>query len=111
MLILIAIITAVVPLRHWVTFGVIVAMISISCVVRYWQELRSTVPAVHLQVNLLTEVYVRRICDGHVLETFPVDERSLVRGDIVLLSPGDRIPAGSLIIESPNLSVSQPMYA
>jgi magnesium-transporting ATPase (P-type) len=57
------------------------------------------------------EVHVRRICDGHGSETFPVDEKSLVGGDIVLLSPGDGIPADSLIIESSNVSVSWLMYA
>ena len=111
MLALIAITTAVVPPPGWPTFGVIVAMVVISCVVRYWQELRSTVAAIQLQAGLLTEIHVRRQCDGHGPETSAFDEKELVTGDIVLLSPGDSIPADCLIIESSNLSVGQSRYA
>jgi Mg2+-importing ATPase len=110
LLLIIAIVSVSVPAPQWDTFGVIFTMVVTSCIVRYWQDLKSTVAAVRLQADLLTQVYVRRICDGHESESIAVDGKSLVPGDLLLLNPGDAVPADCFIIESLNLWLSQSGY-
>lgn len=111
MLAVIAIISAAIPPPQWATLGTIAAMVIISIAIRYWQELRSTVAAARLQAGLLTQLRVRRQCEGHGPETFVIDEKTLVQGDVLLLNPGDAVPADCLVIQSSNLSVGQSRYA
>ncbi len=85
-------------------------MIVISCTVRFWQEYRGNVEAVKLQSSTTTSVQVRRpesaLKVGQHLEV-AVDERDLVPGDVILINPGDSIPADCLVIEASHLQISQ----
>lgn len=79
-------------------------MVVISCVVRFWQEYRSNLAVFKLQSSVTTDVRVRR------QEELSVQAPQLVPGDIVLLSPGDIIPADCLIVESSFLRISQSQW-
>lgn len=69
---------------------------------------------VKLQNSVRMDVKVRRqktVLDAGIetSETSEVlvHERELVPGDILILSPGDNVPADCLILESTNLQISQ----
>jgi P-type Mg2+ transporter len=107
---LLAVISAATPPPQWSTFILLVLMIMISCVVRFWQEYRSSVAAIKLQAGVSTDVRVRRRVNGVRAEEIVVDEKILVPGDILLVDPGTVIPADCMILESVNLQISQSRY-
>jgi Mg2+-importing ATPase len=86
-------------------------MIAVSCGVQFWQEYRSSVAAIKLQSGVSTDVRVRRRIDGLQVEGVVVDEKTLVPGDILLVDPGDSVPADCMILEASNLQISQSRYA
>ncbi len=102
-----AIISVSTPDASWSTFILLMVMILISCVVRFWQEYRSSVAAIKLQSGVTTDVRVRRRIHGDIYEEITVDEKTLVPGDILLLDSGIALPADCLILESTNLNISQ----
>jgi Mg2+-importing ATPase len=104
---LLAIISVATPPPQWSTFILLIIMIVISCVVRFWQEYRSTVAAIKLQAGVSTDVRVRRQIQEHQTEDIVIDEKTLVPGDILLVDPGDALPADCMVIETSNLSISQ----
>ena len=106
LLALLAIISVATPTPQWPTFVILIVMIVISVVVRFWQEYRSNVAAIKLQESVTSTVSVRRQIDDKVM-VLTDEEKNLVPGDIVLLSPGDNVPADCLILESGNLQISQ----
>lgn len=79
-------------------------MVVISCSVRFWQEYRSSVAVFRLQSSVTTAVRVRRQGES------TVEGRTLVPGDIILLSPGDVVPADCLVIESSFLRITQSQW-
>ena len=107
LLALLAIISVATPPPQWSTFTLLVVMIIISCMVRFWQEYRSTVAAVKLQAGVSTNVRVRRQVPENHTEDIIVDEKTLVPGDILLVDPGDTLPADCMVLETYNLSISQ----
>ena len=91
-------------------------MVIISILVRFWQEYRSSVAVFKLQSSVTCNLEVRRQQSVHQLQkvstpteanTRTVDEKDLVPGDIVILSPGSVMPADCLILEASFLRVSQ----
>lgn len=89
-------------------------MIVISSVVRFWQEYRSAVAVVKLQNSVRMDVKVRRpktVLDKGfetlVASEVLIHEKELVPGDILVLSPGDNVPADCVLLESTNLQISQ----
>ena len=80
-------------------------MIAISVVVRFWQEYRSNVAAVKLQESVSSTVCLRRQVDGKTCD-LTIDEKNIVPGDIVVLSPGDKVPADCFVLEG-TLQISQ----
>jgi Mg2+-importing ATPase len=108
---LLAIISVATPPPAWSTFILLVIMIVISCAVRFWQEYRSTVAAIRLQAKVSTDVRVRRRIDGLKSEEVVVDEKTLVPGDILMVDPGDAVPADCLILEASSLQISQSRFA
>ncbi|KAI9826699.1 MAG: hypothetical protein M1826_006581 [Phylliscum demangeonii] len=106
LLVLLAVLSVATPSPNWPTFVILMLMITISVVVRFWQEYRSNVAAIKLRESVSTDVTVRRDMGGKAAD-FTVDERDLVPGDIVLLSPGDTVPVDGLVIESSNMQISQ----
>lgn len=106
LLALIAIISVATPPPTWSTFIILIVMIVISSLVQFWQEYKGKVAVVRLQSSIRDEVTVRR------QEMSKTSDRSikmedLVPGDIILLSPGDSVPADCLILGSSQLSISQ----
>ena len=107
LLAVISIISVATPPPSWSTFTVLIIMVAISVGVQFWQEYRSSVAAIKLQASVSTDVRVRRSLDGLFPREITVDEKTLVPGDILLVDPGDTVPADCLILESSNLQISQ----
>ncbi len=108
-----AVISVATPPPNWPTFTILVIMIVVSCALRFWQEYRSSVAAVKLQEGVTTDVRVRRRTgESTSLEYLEmvIDEKHLVPGDILLVDPGDRVPADCLVLEALNLQISQSRY-
>ncbi len=103
---LLAIISVATPTPQWSTFVILLIMIFISVVVRFWQEYKSSVAVIKLQEGVSSAISVRRQIEGKSLDTTD-EEKNLVPGDLVLLSPGDNVPADCLVLESHDLQVSQ----
>ncbi|KJZ75190.1 hypothetical protein HIM_05384 [Hirsutella minnesotensis 3608] len=115
LLVFLAIINASVPDRNWAGITVLLCMVTISVLVRFWQEYRSRLAVFHLQSSITNSLKVRRqymgsqvVVDGIREATeSPVMERDLVPGDIVVLSPGCIVPADCLVLEASFLRISQ----
>jgi P-type Mg2+ transporter len=54
-----------------------------------------------------THVIVRRTLNGVDPIDMTIDEKTLVPGDVLLVDPGDSVPADCIVLESSNLQVSQ----
>lgn len=105
-----AVISLATPPPNWSTFIILVVMIVISCSVRFWQEYRSGIAAVKLQGSVTTQIQARRQVniDGIVKPSEVVlDIKMLVPGDIVLLNPGDNVPADCLLLQTSHLQITQ----
>lgn len=89
--------------RDYMTVIVIGVMITVSGVLRYVQETKSTNAAARLARMITTTTCVRRAEQGKV--EIPVDQ--LVVGDRVCLSAGDMIPADLRIVSAKDLFVAQ----
>jgi len=87
---------------------IIMAMVSLSSLLRFWQEYRSGKAADALKAMVRTTATVlrreRHDQPAHLREV-PMNE--LVAGDIVQLAPGDMTPADIRLIESRDLFISQ----
>ncbi|QTF10171.1 magnesium-translocating P-type ATPase [Brenneria izadpanahii] len=87
---------------------IILVMVSLSGMLRFWQEFRTNKAAEALKSMVRTTVTVlRRTTENAspVLQEIPLQR--LVPGDILFLSAGDMIPADVRLIESRDLFVSQ----
>lgn len=87
---------------------IILTMVSVSGLLRFWQEYRSNKAAEALKAMVRTTATVLRRArhDGPAqLREVPMNE--LVAGDIVQLAAGDMIPADIRLIESRDLFISQ----
>ncbi|KAG6051615.1 hypothetical protein E4U33_000605 [Claviceps sp. LM78 group G4] len=116
LLIVLAVLNAAIPPGSWEGFAVLVFMVFISVLVRFWQEYRSSMAVFKLQASVSTNLEVRRqrstILDQKLSTSSEssckiVAEADLVPGDIVVLSPGSVVPADCLILESSFLRISQ----
>ncbi len=88
--------------------SIIVTMVLISGLLRFWQEYRTNKAAEALKSMVRTTATVLR--RGHygakpTQQEIPINQ--LVPGDIILLSAGDMIPADLRLINSRDLFVSQ----
>ncbi|KAM5374768.1 hypothetical protein ACJZ2D_006262 [Fusarium nematophilum] len=114
LLIFLAIINAALPSPNWKGFVVLIVMVVISCIVRFWQEYRSGMAIFRLQASITSNFKVRRqpsnskVTDKqHSPTEMNVSGIDLVPGDVVLLAPGAIVPADCLILESSSLRISQ----
>ncbi|KAH0545433.1 hypothetical protein FGG08_000434 [Glutinoglossum americanum] len=113
LLALIAVISVANPTPNWSTFIILAVMIVVSCAVRFWQEYRSNAAATKLQSSVTNDVRVQRqSTESFTLAKCPFEEvaikaETLVPGDILLINPGDSIPADCLLIEGNHLVISQ----
>ena len=87
---------------------IILTMVTLSGLLRFWQEFRSNRAAEALKSMIRTTATVlRRPSKNMPAEHIEVPLSDIVPGDIVLLSAGDMIPADIRLIESRDLFVSQ----
>ncbi len=91
--------------RDYKTVIVVVVMVMLSSLLRFWQEYTSNRAAEELESMVKTTATVIRQDKGK----FEINIIDLVPGDIVFLSAGDMIPADCRIIQSKDLFVSQAM--
>ncbi|MFA5126828.1 MAG: magnesium-translocating P-type ATPase [Patescibacteria group bacterium] len=82
----------------------ILVMVLISAVIKFWQETRAQLAADKLEKIIKSQATVIR--DG---ETKKISLPRLVPGDIISLTAGDMIPADIRLIESQNLLIDQSM--
>ncbi|MBB5143324.1 magnesium-translocating P-type ATPase [Desulfovibrio intestinalis] len=87
--------------------AIILVMVFVSGIMRFWQEYRSNKAAEALQAMVHTTATVTRRNEEDQPETKEIPLAELVRGDIVRLSAGDMIPADIRLIQSRDLFVSQ----
>lgn len=95
-----AVITA--SLGHWVDTGVILAVVIANAVIGFVQEGRAESAMAAIRSMLAPRASVLR--DG---KRFTVDSASIVRGDIVLLESGDKVPADLRLIDVRALRVQE----
>ncbi|POR35461.1 Magnesium-transporting ATPase, P-type 1 [Tolypocladium paradoxum] len=115
LLIFLAIINASIPERDYAGMTVLLVMVVISVLVRFWQEYRSSVAVFRLQSSITNKQKVRRqppsvealVGKVHDSVEKAVVEKDLVPGDIVVLSPGSVVPADCLVLEASFLRISQ----
>ena len=84
------------------TPAVVLVVVVVNAVVGYVQESRAERSLEALGRMLVVRSRVRR--DGEIRE---VDASDLVRGDIVVVEPGDRVPADGRLIAAHNLEVDE----
>jgi magnesium-transporting ATPase (P-type) len=82
--------------------GFIFAVILLNAVLGTFQEWKAEHSAASLQQLMKIKCRVRR--NEHVHE---IDAEELVPGDIVILEPGDRVPADMRLLELHNLSIDE----
>lgn len=88
--------------------SIIMTLVLLSGILRFWQEYRSCKAAEALQAMVRTTATVQRRPEVHSEPQFmelPIQE--LVAGDVIRLSAGDMIPADIRLIVSRDLFVSQ----
>lgn len=89
--------------KDYITVVIILSMVLISGILRFFQETRSGNAAEKLLEMIETTASVERVQDG--TKEIPLDE--IVVGDIVHLSAGDMIPADMRVIQAKDLFISQ----
>lgn len=89
--------------QEYKTIAVVLFMILLSSLVRFFQEFRSNRAAEKLKSMVKTTATVIRSDTGKK----EIEIKELVPGDIVLLSAGDMIPADCRIVQSKDLFVSE----
>lgn len=93
---------------EWTGIIILVTMVIISSLLRFWQEYRSGQAAERLKSMVgNTATALRRISGANSPIKQEVPMRELVPGDIVYLSAGDMIPADIRLMESRDLFISQ----
>ncbi|WP_392420970.1 magnesium-translocating P-type ATPase [Edwardsiella piscicida] len=101
------------PLRHGEPTDltgviIILVMVSLSGLLRFWQEFRTNKAAEALKSMVRTTATVlRRAHPFAQSECHEIPMQQLVPGDIILLSAGDMVPADVKLIESRDLFISQ----
>ncbi|NIG14166.1 magnesium-translocating P-type ATPase [Pantoea sp. Cy-640] len=101
------------PLRHGEETDltgviIIVTMVTLSGLLRFWQEFRTNKAAQALKSMVRTTATVlRRESVQQAPQKQEVDISSLVPGDIIYLSAGDLVPADVRLLDSRDLFISQ----
>ncbi len=89
-------------LQHWVDMGVILAVVVANAVVGFLQEGKAEAAITAIRQMLAPRASVLR--DGRRIT---VDGAALVPGDIVLIEPGDKVPADLRLIEARGLAAQE----
>lgn len=87
---------------------IILVMVTLSGLLRFWQEFRTNKAAEALKSLVRTTATVLRRAHANArAECHEIPLQALVPGDIILLSAGDMVPADVKLIESRDLFISQ----
>ncbi len=86
----------------WVDFSVILAVTVINVAVGLIQEGKAEKALDAIKGMLSTRAHALR--DGTITD---IDAETLVRGDVIKIKPGDRVPADARLIEATNLQVEE----
>lgn len=97
-----ALVTAL--LGHWIDTSVIVAVVLANALIGFLQEGKAENAMAAIRHMLAPHAHVLR--DGKRID---VDGQDLVPGDIVLIEPGDKVPADLRLIRSYNLHTHEAM--
>lgn len=89
-------------LDSWADAAAIGAIVVLNAVIGYWQESRARSALEHL--SALQAPTARVVRDGRMAELPATD---LVPGDVVLLEPGDRVPADGRVVSATRLLVDE----
>jgi Mg2+-importing ATPase len=89
--------------RSYETVVILSLMITVSALLRFWQEYRSTQAAEKLKALVQTTTTVLR--RGQSAQEVPLSE--IVPGDMIQLAAGDMMPADMRLLASKDLFVSQ----
>ena len=92
--------------RSFRTIIVLISMVLLSTLLRFWQEFRSNKAAEELKAMVSSTAAVLR-ADMDRPQEIPIS--TLVPGDIVYLSAGDMVPADVRLLTAKDLFVSQAM--
>ena len=87
-------------LNHPTDFGIIIAVIGISTLIGFFQENKANKAISKLQGMVHYKARVLRDGREKVIST-----EDLVPGDVILLSPGDKVPADARLLELKNLEI------
>lgn len=94
--------------RSWIAVIILLTMVLLSSLLRFFQEYRSNQAAERLKSLVRTTTSVkRRLSDSSKSVAREIAMRNLVVGDIVTLQAGDMIPADVRLLESRDLFISQ----
>ncbi|MFX1327864.1 MAG: plasma-membrane proton-efflux P-type ATPase [Promethearchaeota archaeon] len=89
-------------IQHWDDFAIIIAMLFINSIVRFWEENKADNAIELLKQKLALKAKVLR--DGNWIE---LEAKELVPGDIVHMRLGDIIPADVKLIDGEYLTVDE----
>ncbi|MFH1968493.1 MAG: HAD-IC family P-type ATPase [bacterium] len=89
-------------LRHYADSIFITIVLLINTTVGFWQENKANNSL--LALKQMVKIRVKVLRDGFEKE---IDSEDLVKGDVVLLRPGDKVPADGRIVESKNLKINE----
>ncbi|KAK0730942.1 magnesium-translocating P-type ATPase [Lasiosphaeris hirsuta] len=111
LLVLLASLSVATPEKEWANFSLLMLMSVISVLLRFSQERKSTLAAINLQTAIKTDINLIRFVSDNPNPAksveVPVAVQDLVPGDILVLRPGDTIPADCLLLEAQHLQISQ----
>jgi len=89
-------------LREWLDTAVILAAVLANTALGFWQEYKAETVLEGLRKYVTTKARIKR--GGQEQE---IDAVGLVPGDIVLLSPGDRVPADGRLVHANGLEIDE----
>ena len=89
-------------IEHWDDFIIIIAMLFINAIVRFWEENKAD-----NAIELLKEKLALKAKVFRNMEWISIESRELVPGDIVHIRLGDIIPADVKLIDGEYLSVDE----
>jgi len=92
--------------QDYATFSVVMFMVLLSALLRFYEEHKSSKAFTHLKSLIKTTVTVIRTNHG-CQEEMKIDMEEVVPGDIIPLKAGDVFPGDVRILESNSLFVSQ----
>ena len=89
-------------LEHYSESIFIIVVLLINSTVSFWQE--NKVNNVLEALRKMVKIRVRVLCDWREKE---IDSQELIQGDVVILNPGDKVPADCRIMQADGLWINE----